>query len=189
MFKGRAELIDGTGNVVATFHETCHGYGTTVATVRLRGPLAPFTLEGTESLAIFAKGIGQPAIFVEASDPAGTEIYEFHGKSAIGCVPEDTGVALVKSPGGDLGTSSSYLRQERLIGNPRPESPCAESETPKRDAVDRSEDELASRTVHSQPLRDRGSLTAPARNCWTPPVQPCQACGREFEGFSGLILI
>ena len=104
MFKGKAELIDGTGIVVATFHETCHGYGTTIATVRLRAPLAPFTLEGTESLAIFAKGIGQPVIFVEASDPAGTEIYEFHGKSAVGCVPEDTGVALVKSPGGDLGT-------------------------------------------------------------------------------------
>ena len=91
MFKGRAELSDERGIVVATFHETCHGYGTTVATAKLRAPLAPFTLQGTESFAIFAKGIGQPVIFVEASDPAGIEIYEFHGKSAVGCVLDDTG--------------------------------------------------------------------------------------------------
>ena len=84
--------------------ETCHSYGTTVATVRLRTPLAPFALQGTESLAIFAKGIGQPVIFVEASDTAGTEIYEFHGNSAVGCVPDDRGSHWFKSPGGDLGT-------------------------------------------------------------------------------------
>jgi hypothetical protein len=104
MFKGRAELVDQNGVVVATFNETCHDYGTTFATVRLRAPLAPFTLQGTEFLALFAKGISQPVISVEASDPAGTEICEFHGKSAIGCVSNGTGVALVKSPGGDLGT-------------------------------------------------------------------------------------
>ena len=56
MFKGRAELIDQNGVVVATFNETCHDYGTTFATVRLRAPLAPFTLQGTELLALFAKG-------------------------------------------------------------------------------------------------------------------------------------
>jgi hypothetical protein len=104
MFKGRAELLDQNGVVVATFNETCHDYGTTFATVRLRAPLAPFTLQGTELLALFAKGISQPVISVEASDPAGTEICEFHGRSAIGCVSNGTGVALVKSPGGDLGT-------------------------------------------------------------------------------------
>ena len=48
MFKGRAELIDQNGGVVATFNETCHDYGTTFATVKLRTPLAPFTLQGTE---------------------------------------------------------------------------------------------------------------------------------------------
>jgi hypothetical protein len=104
MFKRRAELIDEKGVVVATFNETCHDYGTTVTTVKLRAPLAPFRLQGTESLAIFAKGISQPVISVEASDPAGTEITEFHGTSAIGCVSDGAGVALVKSPGGDLGT-------------------------------------------------------------------------------------
>ena len=34
----------------------------------------------------------------------GTEVREFHGRSAIGCLSNGTGVALVKSPGGDLGT-------------------------------------------------------------------------------------
>src|SRR5580700_926215 len=104
MFKSRAELIDGSGFVVATFNETCHDHGTTVATARLRAPLAPFKLQGTETLAIFAKGISQPVISVEASDPAGTDICEFHGTSLIGCVPDGTGVTLVKSPGGNLGT-------------------------------------------------------------------------------------
>ena len=104
MFKGRAELIDQNGVVVATFNETCHDYGTTVATVKLRPPLAPFTLEGTESLALFARGIFQPVISVAASDPAGTEIREFHGTSAVGCIPDGTAISLIKSPGGDLGT-------------------------------------------------------------------------------------
>ena len=101
MFKGRAELVNQQGVMVATFSETCHDYGRTVATVKLRAPL---TLQGTESLAIFAKGIGEPVIGVEASDPKGTEVCEFHGKSAVGCVPQGVGVSLVKSPGGDLGT-------------------------------------------------------------------------------------
>ena len=104
MFKGRAELVDEKGNVVATFSETCHDYGTTFATVKLRAPLAPLELQGTGSLAIFAKGISEPVIGVEASDPAGTDVCEFHGKNAVGCVPQGTGVSLVKNPGGDLGT-------------------------------------------------------------------------------------
>jgi hypothetical protein len=104
MFKRRAELVDEKGVVVAAFNETCHDYGTTAATVRLRAPLAPFTLQGTESLEIFAKGSSQPVISVQASDPAGTEIREFHGTSAIGCLPDGTEVSLVKNPGGDLST-------------------------------------------------------------------------------------
>jgi hypothetical protein len=104
MFQGRAELSNEAGSVVATFNETCHDYGATIVTVKLRSPLAPFMLQGTESLAIFAKGIGQAVLSVEASDPAGTEIFEFHGRSATGCGPAGTQVTLVKSPGGDLGT-------------------------------------------------------------------------------------
>jgi hypothetical protein len=104
MFKGKAELNNENGALVADFSETCHDYGATTVTVKLCPPLAPFTLKGTESLAIFAKGNSQPVIFVEASDPAGTEIREFHGRSAIGCVPDGTGLALVKNPGGDLST-------------------------------------------------------------------------------------
>lgn len=66
--------------------------------------MAPFELHGTESLALYAESVAEAVLSVSASDPAGTEIFEFHGKSAIGPVPKGTGVALVKSPGGDLGT-------------------------------------------------------------------------------------
>ncbi len=104
MTKHRAELKDANGRVVATFNETCHAHGGTTATVRLRSPLAPQTLTGTELLELFAEGNSHPALSVEASDPAGTDINEFHGKSAIGCLPAGTKVSLVKSPGGDLGT-------------------------------------------------------------------------------------
>ena len=114
MFKGRADLVNESGNIVAIFNETCHDYGVTVATVKLRAPLAPFTLQGTESLAIFAKGSSQAVLSVEASDPAGTEINEFHGTSAIGCVSDNTGVSLVKSPGGDLGTLLIVLGQGQI---------------------------------------------------------------------------
>ena len=34
MVKGKADLIDEQGNLVATFHETCHDYGVTAPTVR-----------------------------------------------------------------------------------------------------------------------------------------------------------
>jgi hypothetical protein len=102
MFKGRADLTDPEkGNVVATFNETCHDTGTATATVRLREPV---TLQGTERLEIFGTLTDQPMISVGASDPAGTEIREFHGTSAIGCIPNETDVSFVKTPGGKLGT-------------------------------------------------------------------------------------
>jgi hypothetical protein len=104
MIKRIAELLDTNGAVVAIFNEVCHPHGTTAATVRLRGTLSPFQLQGTESLAIYAKGMAQPVLTVEASDPAGTEICEFHGTSAVGCVPEGTTITLIRSPGGDLST-------------------------------------------------------------------------------------
>jgi hypothetical protein len=94
MTKGKADLVDEQGNVVATFNETCHHYGVTVVTVR-------------------------PVLTVEASDPSGTEIREFHGTSAIGCVPDGTGIALVKSPGGDLGTLLIVLATGTLSSSPR----------------------------------------------------------------------
>jgi len=101
MFRRRAELVREDGTVVATFNETCHDRGITLATVRLRSPM---TLSGTQTLALFAQGVGEAVISVAASDPDGTEIREFHGTSAAGCVPKGTQVALVRSPGGDLGT-------------------------------------------------------------------------------------
>jgi hypothetical protein len=104
MLKGKADLIDSSGAVVAVFNETSHKLGATNITVRLRSPLAPFQLQGTESLALYAESVGEAVISIAASDPAGTEISEFHGKSAVGSLPEGTGVALVKNPGGDLST-------------------------------------------------------------------------------------
>jgi hypothetical protein len=102
MFKGKAELTDPEkGNVVATFHETCHDDGTAAATVRLKKPI---TLKGTELLEIVGTVTPAPMISVGASDPDGTEIYEFHGKSAIGCIPDGADLTLVRSPGGPLGT-------------------------------------------------------------------------------------
>jgi hypothetical protein len=102
MFKGKAELTDPEkGGVVATFTETCYDDGTAAATVRLR---APITLTGTELLEIIGTVTPTPMISVGASDPAGTEICEFHGKSAIGCIPDGGDLTLVRSPGGPLGT-------------------------------------------------------------------------------------
>jgi hypothetical protein len=102
MFKGKAELVDPEkGGIVATFHETCYNDGTAAATVRLRTPI---TLSGTELLEIVGTVTPTPMISVAASDPDGTVIYEFHGKSAIGCIPDGGDLTLVKSPGGKLGT-------------------------------------------------------------------------------------
>jgi hypothetical protein len=102
MFKGKADLTDPEkGGVVATFHETCRDDGTAAATVRL---LTPITLQGTELLEIVGTVTPTPMISVGASDPDGTEICEFHGTSAIGCIPEGGDLTLVRSPGGPLGT-------------------------------------------------------------------------------------
>jgi hypothetical protein len=112
MFKGRAELTDPEkGGVVATFNETCHDDGTAVATVKLR---APITLQGTQRLEIFGTVTDKPMISVGASDPAGTEICEFHGTSAIGCIPDDTDVSLTKkTPAETSEPFSSSLGKEK----------------------------------------------------------------------------
>jgi hypothetical protein len=102
MFKGKAELTNPeTGVVVATFHETCHDDGAASATVRLQPPI---TLNGTDELAIVGTATSTPMITVGASDPDGTEICEFHGHSAIGCIPDGGELSLVRTPGGKLGT-------------------------------------------------------------------------------------
>jgi hypothetical protein len=102
MFKGKAELIDPeTKKVAAIFNETEHHDGTTMATVRLEKPVV---LQGTQRLEVFGTVTDQPMISVGASDPAGTEIREFHGSSTIGAIADKAGVSLVRTPGGDLGT-------------------------------------------------------------------------------------
>ena len=112
MFKGRVQLVDPeNGWVVATFNETCRDNGTAAATVRLREPI---TLQGTQRLEIFGTVTDQQMISVGASDPAGTEIYEFHGRSAIGCISDDADVSLVRTPGGDLGTLLVVLGKGKI---------------------------------------------------------------------------
>ncbi len=102
MFRGHAELTNpGSGDVVATFDETCCDDGTSTATVRLRKPIA---LQGTGLLAIVGADTSTPVISVGASDPDGTEICEFEGNSAIGCIPDGADITLVRTPGGLLGT-------------------------------------------------------------------------------------
>jgi len=104
MVKRHAELKNANGEIIATLNEFCRHYGTSALNVRFHGPFAPQTLKGTELLEIFVKGNSQPALSIEASDPDGTEVREFHGRSAIGRIADGAELALVKSPGGDLGT-------------------------------------------------------------------------------------
>jgi hypothetical protein len=101
MTKHKADLVDSAGATFATFNETSHSFGATNVTVRLHTRMH---LQGTESLALYAASVAEPVISVAASDPDGTEISELHGKSAVGFVPDGTDVALIKSPGGLLGT-------------------------------------------------------------------------------------
>jgi hypothetical protein len=112
MLKGKAELADSEkGIIVAMFHEVCHQDGTVWASVRLKQPL---TLKGTDRLEVFSKATATPAISAGASDPDGTEICEFHGKSSIGFIPNGTDVSLVRTPGGPLGTLLIVLGQGQL---------------------------------------------------------------------------
>ena len=102
MFEGEARLTNPeTGELAGTFHEHCHEDGTTSATVRLCNPIR---LQGTELLEVVGTQSPTPVISVGASDPAGTEVCEFHGKSSIGCLADGSEISLVKSPGGPLGT-------------------------------------------------------------------------------------
>jgi hypothetical protein len=102
MFKGKAELIDPeTGSPVATFTESCEAEGSATAKVVLKHAVE---LKDTERLEVFGTVNDVPVISVGARDPAGSDIYEFSGKSAIGCLPDKTEISLVKTPGGKLGT-------------------------------------------------------------------------------------
>jgi hypothetical protein len=102
MFRGKAELISPeTGNAVGTFTESCEAEGSATARVVLKHAVE---LKDTERLEVFGTVKDVPVISVGAKDPAGSKIYEFGGKSAIGCLPDKTEISLVKTPGGKLGT-------------------------------------------------------------------------------------
>ena len=113
MNKHQADLVNSSGATFATFNESCQSYGATNVTVRLR---APMHLKSTESLALYAASVAEPVISVAASDPDGTEISELHGKSAVGCLPNGTEIALVQSPGGQLGTLLIVLAKGTVEG-------------------------------------------------------------------------
>lgn len=113
MTKHKADLVNSSGATFATFNESCHSYGATNVTIRLQ---ATMHLTGTESLALYAASVAEPVISVAASDPNGTDISELHGKSAVGCLPNGTEVALVESPGGQLGTLLIVLAKGTVEG-------------------------------------------------------------------------
>jgi len=100
VFRGSAELRSPeTGERVGTFTEICEDDVTSHARVVLEPPI---TLSGTEGLAVFGGPGGVIGIAAENGSP--TEIREFRGKSMAGCLPDNTEITLMKSPGGDLST-------------------------------------------------------------------------------------
>lgn len=100
MFRGKTELRSPeTDEKVGIFTETCEEDGFSHARVVLDPPI---TLSGTENLAVFGGPGGVISVAAENGGP--TIIREFHGKSGVGCLPENAEVSLTKSPGGDLGT-------------------------------------------------------------------------------------
>ena len=102
MFRGRAELVNPeTGKTIATFTESCETEGSATAKVVLKHTIE---LKDAERLEVFGTAKDVPVISVGARDPAGSEIHEFSGKSAIDCLPDKMEISLVKTPGGRLGT-------------------------------------------------------------------------------------
>jgi hypothetical protein len=102
MFRGKAELVNPeTGGTVATFTESCSTEGSATTKVVLKHAIE---LKDNERLEIFGTVKDVPVISVGAMDPAGSKIYEFSGKSAVGCLPDKMKISLVKTPGGRLGT-------------------------------------------------------------------------------------
>ena len=102
MSRARASFINPeTGQIVGAFFEDCRPDGTALARVRLS---AAQTLTGTAQLEVFSTIKDQAVIAVGTDGVAQREIHEFEGTSSLGCLPEDTGVSLVRTPGGDLGT-------------------------------------------------------------------------------------
>jgi hypothetical protein len=113
MFRGRAKLMNpDTNDTVGHLTETCEDNGSCHVRVVLEPPM---TLTGTAFLAIFSNTGGVIEVTAKNSEP--TEIREFHGKSASGCLLDKSEVSLVRSPGGELSTllevlARGHIRQE-----------------------------------------------------------------------------
>ena len=102
MFRGKAELVNPEiGGTVATFTESCNSEGSATAKVVLKHAIE---LRDNERLEIFGTVKDVPVISVGATDAAGSKIYEFSAKSAVGCLPDKMEISLLKTPGGRLGT-------------------------------------------------------------------------------------
>jgi hypothetical protein len=110
MFRGRAEPMNPeTNDRVGHLTETCEDGGTSHVRVVLEPPM---TLTGTAFLAIFSDTGGVIEVTAKNSEP--TEIREFHGKSASGCLPDKSEVSLVRSPGGELSTLLEVLARGNI---------------------------------------------------------------------------
>ena len=97
MFRGKAELVSPeTGGTVATFSESCSTEGSATAKFVLEHAIE---LKDNERLEIFGTVKDVPVISVGATNPTASKIYEFSGKSAVGCLPDKTEITLVKNTG------------------------------------------------------------------------------------------
>lgn len=101
-FNGAATLFDPEKHqAVATFTENCAAGGSATAKIVLKNPVL---LTGTHRLEVYGAVQGNALISAAAQSPSGTTIREFSGKSSSGCVAGKTGVSLVQTPGGELGS-------------------------------------------------------------------------------------
>ena len=116
MSKAKASFKDpNSGQIVGTLVEHCHHDETATATVRLSSPQ---TISGTGRLAVYSTIKDEPIISVGADGTGPRTIHEFEGTSSLGCLPNGTGVSLVRTPGGKLGTLLEVLGNGTLEPEP-----------------------------------------------------------------------
>lgn len=95
-----------SGQTVGTFVERCHHDGSATATVTLTSPQ---TISGTQRLEVYSTLKDEAIISVSADGVSQKTVHELEGTSSLGCLPKGTGVSLVRTPGGKLGTLLEVL--------------------------------------------------------------------------------
>ena len=109
MFRGKADLIGPeTGKSIGTFTERGEHGGKAETHVHLSSPI---TLTGTARLQIFSSIKDEAVLTVDTNGAAERVIHEFGGESALGLLPDQEAISLVRSPGGDLGSLLEVLGQ------------------------------------------------------------------------------